>query len=165
MAECHLQLPGNSQRCWLELKDIFHDSSQGAHIFHTLSGRKTAKMWCLWCYCSVLSFLGQTGNINGGRSVDTPTPAALLILLHSPLCTNHTAQQPGGRQALSSASEELRARQQWKAHGQDPCSQSCSLHGGSPAAPRAGLWTVLPWKDGKAQRNPVQVYGSWRPCL
>lgn len=74
--------------------------------------------------------------------MDTPTPAALLILLQSPLCTNHAAQQPGGRQVLSSASGEL--KQQWKAHGQGPCSWSCSLHGGSPAAPRAGLWTVLP---------------------
>lgn len=35
------------------------------------------------------------------------TPAALLILPHSLLCTNHAADQPGGRQVLSSASGEL----------------------------------------------------------
>lgn len=37
-------------------------------------------MWYLWCCPFVLSFLAKAGNINGGRSVDTPTPAALLIL-------------------------------------------------------------------------------------
>lgn len=55
----------------------------------------------------MLSFLAKTGNINGGGSVDTLTRAALLNLLHSPLCANHAAQQPGGRQVLSSASGEL----------------------------------------------------------
>lgn len=76
------------------------------HISHS-GARRTVNVWYVWCCCFVLPFSAKPGNINGGRSVDTPTRAALLILLHSPLCTNHAAQQPGGRQALSSASGEL----------------------------------------------------------
>lgn len=30
--------------------------------------------------------------------MNMPTPAALLILLHSPLCADHVVQYPGGKQ-------------------------------------------------------------------
>lgn len=35
MAECHLHLSGNPQRCWLELKGVFHSSGSGTCTFHT----------------------------------------------------------------------------------------------------------------------------------
>lgn len=121
-----------------ELKGIFHYCSSGTCIFHPLSARKTVKMCYLWWCCFVLSFLAKAGNINGGRSVDTPTPAALLILLHSPLCASNAAQQPGGRQVLSSASGELDRGSNGKPTARILAARAASVMEGAQQHPELG---------------------------
>lgn len=149
---------------------MFSTAAVKACAHFTLPGWKLAEMQHLWCCCWMLTFLEKAGDIKAGRSVNTPTPAALIILLRCPLLADHAAQQPGGKQVLLWAPGSYEWGSSRKPTARTLAAGAALFMEGSQQNPElVSVWAVSPWPGwcSPEEFSPglQSPYSGWRSCL